>query len=186
LNQTALRVVNQKPLSQVAAIRALFGLCHEKEEPEPRRRRQRHAPLARHLERLRQSNCAETPRCASRRRTTWWSRVLGNGVPPRHCDRTSPLPGCSRSCRARGARRRVIRCLLPVDLTRNSFRQLTSNKDLRIMLAENARSLCRRCQADALSPSLFTVLVERKRLLVSPFPAVCLPEELRRHCFSFC
>jgi hypothetical protein len=129
-------VVNQKPLSQVAAIRALFGLCHEKEEPEPRRGRQRLAPLARHLERLRQSNCAETPRCASRRRTTWWSRVLGNGMPPRHCDRTSPLPGCSRSCRARGARRRVIRCLLPVDLTRNSFRQLTRNKDLRIMTRE--------------------------------------------------
>ena len=105
--------MNQKPLSQVAAIRALFGLCHEKEEPEPRRGRQRLAPLARHLERLRQSNCAETPRCASRRRTTWWSRVLGNGVPPRRCDRTSPLPGCSRSCRARGARRRVIHCLLP-------------------------------------------------------------------------
>ena len=39
LNQTALRMVNLKPLSQVAAIRALFGLCHEKEEPEPRRRR---------------------------------------------------------------------------------------------------------------------------------------------------
>jgi len=100
LNQTALRMVNLKPLSQVAAIRALFGLCHEKEEPEPRRGRQRLAPLARHLERLRQSNCAETPRCASRRRTTWWSRVLGTGVPPRNCDCTSPLPGCSRSFRA--------------------------------------------------------------------------------------
>ena len=105
-------MVNQKPLSQVAAIRALFGLFHENEEPEPRRRRQRHAPLAKHLERLRQSNCAETPRCTSRRRTTWWSRILGNGVPPRRCDRTSPLPGCSRSWRARGARRRVIHCLL--------------------------------------------------------------------------
>ena len=93
-------------------MRALFGLFHENEEPEPRRRRQRHAPLARHLERLRQSNCAETPRCASRHRTTWWSRILGNGVPPRHCDRTSPLQEMHQGLSRQRCTRRVILCML--------------------------------------------------------------------------